>query len=166
MPKATFFPTILLTELKQKNRDNRHNSLRPTVLVVDDEAIIADTLAVILSKEGYTAMVAYDGNSALEIAEVSPPDLLLSDVVMPGMNGIDLAIVVKRMSPACRVLLFSGQATTATLLNDAGEAGEDFTVLAKPLHPKDLLARISQSLASPIPAVEALSTQPELRLPG
>jgi DNA-binding response OmpR family regulator len=107
-------------------------------------------------------MVAYDGKSALEIAEVIPPDLLLSDVVMPGMNGIDLAVAIKQAIPACKVLLFSGQATTASLLDSAGAAATDFAVLAKPLHPTDLLARVSASLKSPILTVQTPSRQAEL----
>jgi DNA-binding response OmpR family regulator len=162
MSKTTLFPTIPLIELKQRKEDHRYDSLKPVILVVDDEAIIADTLAVILSKQGYMAMVAYDGKSALEIAEIVPPDLLLSDVVMPGMNGIDLAVAIKQAIPACKVLLFSGQATTASLLDSTGPAATDFAVLSKPLHPTDLLARVSASLKSPILTVQTPSRQPEL----
>ena len=70
------------------------------------------------------------------------PDLLISDVVMPQLSGIDLAIRVKEQCPACKVLLFSGQAQTADLLEVARIQGHDFELLAKPIHPADLLARI------------------------
>ena len=118
----------------------------PVVLVVDDERVIADTLAVILSNNGFAPLTAYDGESALEIATVIPPDLLISDVVMPGMTGIELAIAVVDTVPDCKVLLFSGQAATVDLLADARAAGRDFTTLTKPIHPTDLLARISGCL--------------------
>jgi CheY-like chemotaxis protein len=116
--------------------------LRPFILVVDDEKRIADTLALILDSEGYSAEAAYEGASALEICRRKVPDLILSDVVMPCMNGIELAIAVRQQFPDCYILLFSGQADTAEILEDAKRRGYDFELLAKPLHPEELLTRI------------------------
>lgn len=62
-----------------------------TVLVVDDERFIVDLLAEVLAEEGYTVRRAYDGESALKQVAASPPDLVLSDVAMPRVNGIELA---------------------------------------------------------------------------
>jgi DNA-binding response OmpR family regulator len=121
---------------------------RPSVLVVDDESAIADTLAEILNRSGYNAMAAYDGPGALEASLTVPPELLITDVVLPGMNGIDLAIQMKRIFPDVKILLFSGQASTSDLLASAHGAGHRFTLLSKPVHPKDLLARVSESLKS------------------
>jgi len=118
---------------------------RPVVLVVDDESAIADTLAEILSRSGYASITAYDGNSALETALITPPELLISDVVLPGMSGIELAITIRRIYPDCKVLLFSGQASTEDLLAAARREGHHFTLLTKPVHPLDLLARVSDS---------------------
>jgi CheY-like chemotaxis protein len=120
----------------------------PVVLIVDDEKVIADTLSIILSKSGFTTMTAYDGAAALTLATESAPDLLISDVVMPNMSGIDLAIAMTRMIPACKVLLFSGQASTVDLLKKARENGHDFTTLAKPVHPTDMLRRVYECLAT------------------
>ena len=119
---------------------------RPVVLVVDDERIIADTLSIILSKSGFTAMTAYNGESALKLACAIKPDLLISDVVMPGMTGVELAIVITETIPGCKVLLFSGQAATVDLLEKARHNGHDFTTLTKPIHPTDMLRRISECL--------------------
>jgi DNA-binding response OmpR family regulator len=116
------------------------------VLVVDDESAIADTLTEILSRSGYAAMAAYDGNDALESALLTPPELLITDVVLPGMSGIELAITVRRIFPDCKILLFSGQASTADLLTSAKREGHHFTLLSKPVHPRDLLACVSDSL--------------------
>ena len=124
---------------------------RPVVLVVDDERVIADTLAVILSNNGFAPLTAYDGKSALEIASVIPPEVLISDVVMPEMTGIELAIAVVENVPDCKVLLFSGQASTVDLLAEARAAGRDFTTLMKPVHPTDLLARITGCLGDQQP---------------
>ena len=116
------------------------------MLVVDDERVIADTLSVILKRSGFAVLTAYDGETALELARMVPPDLLLSDVMMePGMDGTQLAIKIVEAFPECKVLLFSGHAATRDLLAKAGAAGHNFTLLSKPLHPSDLLARITQS---------------------
>lgn len=120
--------------------------LRPRVLVVDDETSIADTTAAILSISGYAALAAYDGNDALEIALVRPPHLVISDVVLPGMNGIELAITIQRIFPDCQIVLFSGQASTVDLLAAASGAGHHFTLLAKPLPPEQLLAIVKEKL--------------------
>lgn len=121
-------------------------SFRPRVLVVDDETSIADTTATILSMSGYEAIAAYDGNDALEAALLSPPHLLITDVVMPGMNGIELAITIQRVFPDCQILLFSGQASTVDLLAAAGSAARRFTLLSKPLPPERLLATVKEKL--------------------
>lgn len=146
MSKAMKFQTVPLAELALKGVVPQTDSHKPVILIVDDEAVIADTLAVILKQVGFTTMVAYDGQTALDTAKIVPPDLLLTDVAMPGISGVDLALAVTQVLPECRVLLFSGQSATADLLGAAGHAGRDFTLLSKPLHPKDLLARVSQTL--------------------
>jgi DNA-binding response OmpR family regulator len=149
MSKVMNFETVPLAELASKGVTARIDRSKPIVLVVDDERVIADTLAAILGRSGFAALAAYQGFSALEIALANRPDLLLTDVAMPGMNGIELAIAVRKAVPECKVLLFSGQATTAGLLAQAHEAGHNFTTLQKPLHPTELLARISESLEVP-----------------
>lgn len=123
-----------------------HPEYRPVVLVVDDESAIADTLAEILSRSGYASMAVYDGNSALETALVAPPEMLITDVILPGMSGIELAITMRRIYPDCNVVLFSGQASTADLLSTARHQGHHFTLLSKPVHPRDLLAHVAQCL--------------------
>ena len=62
--------------------------------------------------------------------------------MMPGMTGIELAIQFRQAQPACKALLFSGQAATADLLEKAREQGHDFDLLSKPIHPADLLAKL------------------------
>jgi CheY-like chemotaxis protein len=118
----------------------------PLVMVVDDEKVIADTLSIILARNGYTVLTAYNANSALELADAAPPNLLITDVVMPGMNGIDLAIEISQSFPSCKILLFSGQAATVDLLDAARKLGHEFNTLSKPVHPTELLARLSESL--------------------
>src|SRR5271165_5372532 len=115
---------------------------RPKVLVVDDEQVIADTLARILGINGYDASAVYSGIAAVESARELRPDLIISDVIMQDMDGIEAAIHIRDFLPSCKILLFSGQAATADLLENARAQGHDFEILAKPVHPADLLAKI------------------------
>jgi CheY-like chemotaxis protein len=112
------------------------------VLVADDERVIADTLAIILNQAGYDASAVYSGNDAVTQAQALKPSLLISDVIMPDMNGIDAAIKIRALVPTCKILLFSGQAATADLLENARLQGHEFEILAKPVHPQDLLAKL------------------------
>jgi CheY-like chemotaxis protein len=121
---------------------------QPVILVVDDEKVIADTLSIILNKSGFETMTAYNGPAALELAAKRAPDLLISDVVMPKMSGVDLAITMKQTIPSCKVLLFSGQAATIDLLEQARSKGHDFTTLTKPVYPTDMLRRIHECLSN------------------
>jgi len=117
-------------------------STTPKVLVVDDERVIADTLAIILNQAGFNAAAVYTGTEAVERARKEKPDLVISDVIMPDMNGIEAAIRIRQMLPGCKILLFSGQAATADLLEKARLQGHEFEILAKPVHPQDLLAKL------------------------
>jgi CheY-like chemotaxis protein len=130
-------------------------AFRPVILVVDDEKVIANTLSVILSGNGFDVLTAYDGESALELALRTSPNLLLTDVMMPGMTGIELAIALTKTAPSCKVLLFSGQAATMDLLANAKEQGHEFNLLEKPIHPSDLLRRISDCFSRESPADQA-----------
>ena len=142
------FQVVPMTEVAREDEVVLRDRSRPVVLIVDDEKVIADTLSMILSKSGFTTMTAYDGISALELAVAIAPDLIISDVMMPGMTGVELAIAVTQTLPSCRILLFSGQAATLDLLKEARRAGHDFTTLTKPVHPTDMLRRISECLAT------------------
>jgi YesN/AraC family two-component response regulator len=125
------------------------NSVRPqSILVVDDEPLIANTLVAILRTKNYTAQAAYNGYEAMEIAERMLPDILLTDVMMPDMNGIDLAIAFTELIPNCKVLLISGHAYLGHLLEDTRCSVHNFPLLSKPIHPEELLAEIS-SLTQP-----------------
>jgi|HubBroStandDraft_1064217.scaffolds.fasta_scaffold114827_2 CheY-like chemotaxis protein len=115
---------------------------KPRVIVADDEEVIANTLAMILNKAGFETRAVYSGEKALEIVESFRPDMLISDVIMPGITGIETAIKVRAMLPSCKILLFSGQASTANLLEKARAQGYEFEILTKPVHPADLLARM------------------------
>ena len=141
------FPTKPVEAIPRMESNHRADQNPPVILVVDDERVIADTLSVILAQNGFAAMTAYNGSSALEIATLVPPQLLISDVMMPGMSGIDLAIAIRDAVPNCEVILFSARAFTADLLASARLEGHDFVALNKPVHPTEMLARVSERLA-------------------
>lgn len=112
------------------------------VFVVDDEAVIAQTLAIILNQSGFEAMAFDHPAKAITFGMETSPDLLITDVMMPDMTGIELAIHFRKAWPQCKILLFSGQAATNDLLDRARADGFDFELLTKPVHPADLLARL------------------------
>jgi len=148
MAVKTCFPILPIKDIPAAVPLNRSRQHRPVVLVVDDESAIADTLSQILKLSGYAATPAYDAEEALETALLTPPQLLITDVMLPGMSGVELAIRMRRIFPNCQVLLFSGQAATADLLISAKRAGHRFTLLSKPVYPTDLLQHVSASLAA------------------
>ncbi len=118
------------------------NTAKPKVLVADDERVIADSLAMILNQSGFEARAVYCGEKAVELASSFAPDMLISDVIMAGLNGIDAAIRVRELLPGIKILLFSGQAATADLLEKARNNGYEFEILSKPVHPQDLLSKL------------------------
>ena len=118
------------------------NTSKPKVLVADDEQVIANTLAIILNQAGFEARAVFSGEKAVEALDTFKPDMLISDVIMTGMTGIEAAIITRSRMPQCKILLFSGQAATADLLEKARAQGHEFEILAKPVHPTDLLAKL------------------------
>ncbi|MGH9572129.1 MAG: response regulator [Candidatus Acidiferrales bacterium] len=121
------------------SRESTRKSRGTRVIVVDDETRIASTLVEILKGEGYEAMAASTGDGAIELARIFNPDIILSDVILPGVNGIEVGMQISALFPKCRVILFSGQAATLDLLKDARRRGHDFEILAKPIKPAALL---------------------------
>ena len=117
------------------------------VFVVDDDRVIASTTAAIMQLSGYDARCFVDPLEALEAASRSAPDLLIADVIMPWLSGIDLAIHFKKLCPTCKILLITSQAGTADLLEVARKQGHDFQLLTKPCQPTALLARIKDTAA-------------------
>jgi DNA-binding NtrC family response regulator len=109
------------------------------VLVVDDEKVIADSLAMILKTRGYRSRAVYDAEEAITAADEFQPNAVISDVVMPGMNGVDLAVYFEHQFPECKVLLISGNAAAGPMLEESAKHGHLHTILAKPVHPGQIL---------------------------
>ena len=110
------------------------------VCVVDDEVMITKSLSLILGREGFDVSAFTNPLEAMEHMQANPPDLLISDIMMPELSGIDLAIHTSESLPTCRILLVS--AAPEEVLHQARADGHDFRLLQKPLHPKELLREI------------------------
>lgn len=134
----TFFrnPTDLNSD---RTVDKESEPVRFKILVVDDEKLIADTISEILKGAGFHVVTAYDGWEALQSAGRFRPDYLLSDVLMPQMNGVELAVAIQKMHPAAKILLFSGQAGISEILLSGQQQGLKYELIAKPIHPLKLI---------------------------
>jgi CheY-like chemotaxis protein len=130
-------PQIPPSQTKSEARSKQ--SQKRSVLVVDDERVIADTIVAILNQSGFIAEAAYTGSQAIQQARAKRPDVVLSDVMMPELDGIESSIAIREFCPDARIVLFSGHATTTELLVGARKRGHDFEILAKPLHPSKLI---------------------------
>lgn len=132
------------------------------IIVVDDEPIIADTLVDILNGEGHEALAVSDGSSAIKWAEMVQPDLVLTDVIMPDMDGVEAAKAIMKLLPKCRIILFSGQAASTDLLARARAEGYSFEVLAKPVNPDVLLEKLKDCSGGAVESVSDSVTAPRV----
>ena len=114
----------------------------PRILVVDDEKVIADTIVQILNRNGFIAEAAYGGEEAIDKARLHCPELVLSDVLMPQIDGVEACIEIRKHCPETRIILFSGQAATVEILARARERGHSFELLPKPIHPTQLIKHL------------------------
>ena len=117
------------------------------VLIVDDERWTSDTLATIFTIAGYEARATYSAEEAIEIMATWQPALVILDVVLPKMSGIDLAIQLAARKPSCQILLFSGNPNIEQLANAAAQSGHPFEILEKPVHPDRMLQKASLLLS-------------------
>jgi DNA-binding response OmpR family regulator len=143
MLKDNQFKRVPVIEIDSRGLAVDVHAFNPVTLVVDDEPLIADTLAAILSKSGYSAFVAYNGEAGLEFASVVPPQLLITDVMMPGMSGFDLALEIRRTVPDCKIIVLSGIVEKLSLASRQQYLHYDFHLLSKPTPVADLLTLVS-----------------------
>jgi CheY-like chemotaxis protein len=103
------------------------------VLVVDDDKRLADALALVLNQHGFHTRAAYSGPEAIEAALKSPPDFILMDIMMNGIDGVDAAIAICETLPNSRILLMSGAEDALRKLEKATQRGHHFEFLMKPV---------------------------------
>ena len=138
-------PAPPAASLHGEGRSDRSEGFGRRVLVVDDEALIADTIVQILNRNGFEASAVYSGHAAVEAARHLQPETVLSDVAMPHFDGVEAAIAIRQYCPAARIVLFSGQAATLEILDRVRALGHEFELLPKPIHPVELLKRLRVS---------------------
>lgn len=114
---------------------------RPNILVVDDERLVADTLTTILHLQGYEATALYSGEEALEWIKTTRPHIVLTDVRMRRISGIEMARRVRQLYPACRVILFTASSLSSGESRTIRELGLE--LLDRPLHPGQLLEMLA-----------------------
>jgi UDP-3-O-[3-hydroxymyristoyl] N-acetylglucosamine deacetylase len=117
---------------------------RERILVVDDETNIVSSLKEILSDEGYDVLVTEDGLNALDIIQHDPPDLLLLDVWLPGMDGIEILKTVKTYHPEIEVLVMSGHGTIDTAVKATKLGAFDF--IEKPFSMESITQSVKSAL--------------------
>src|SRR6202142_3151787 len=126
--------------------------MRPHILVVDDEPQITRVLRTSLSAQGYEIRVANDGETALEIAKDFAPDLVITDLAMPNMNGIELCRHLRQVSQV-PILVLSVRGEERSKVEALDSGADDY--ITKPFSTAELLARIRAALRrSHLPAGE------------
>lgn len=118
---------------------------RARILVVDDEASIRDLCARVLTRNGFAVTSASTGEDALRYLQDNSFDLIISDIRMPGVSGVDVLETAKTLYPSISVILITGFGTTEILAraNQSGAA----RILTKPFDALELLATVSKILA-------------------
>ena len=119
-------------------------SSRDRILIVDDEKDICDILFRLLKKEGYTPLVAHDGETALEMIRLGMPEAVVSDVMMPGMGGMGLLRETKKFDPTLPVLMMTGYGGIEGAVEAIKEGASDY--LSKPLNNRELIDKLKKAL--------------------
>lgn len=124
------------------------NRARTRILVADDERDIADLMATVFNMHGYEALAVYGGRQAVEAASYWSPDFFLSDLSMPGTDGVQAAIEICEAHPECMVLLLSAELEMSERIHEGRLRGLALQLLRKPISPADVLDRIRDSAAA------------------
>lgn len=117
-------------------------SATPRVLIVDDDQRLADALALVLNQHGFSTTAAYSGTQAIQAALKSPPNFIVMDVMMNGIDGVDAAIAICETLPQCQILLMSGAEDALQRLKKGSRRGHNFELLTKPVLTDSLLDKL------------------------
>ena len=127
------------------NRGEDAGSAPPSrLLVVDDERAIRDLLVQILSAEGHEVTTAADGAEAMELLGRQPFDLVITDLVMPGLNGVDVLRAAKRIDPDCPVIIITGYPSEETVVSLVRLGASDY--IAKPFNVNAVIVAVARLL--------------------
>lgn len=125
------------------------------ILVVDDDTALAEMIGIVLRTEGFDPVFCEDGSNALDIFRASKPDLVLLDLMLPGLDGIEVCSRIRAES-GTPILMLTAKSDTADIVKGLESGADDYMV--KPFNPKELVARIRTRLrpAPPAPPAEQL----------
>jgi CheY-like chemotaxis protein len=124
----------------------RNGTQTPLLMILDDDNAVRHTWTIIFRQQGYEVIPVERGQAAIDAARERAPDLLLADIRLPDMTGIEAARRVQQLAPGCHVLLISGDGDSSEALAEARAQGSTFEVLPKPISPPDLIERIAERL--------------------
>lgn len=127
-----------------------------SILLIDDDESLRNTIAEVLRRAGYTVDTAPDGKPGLALYRAALHDLIITDIVMPELEGLELMEALRRASPRPRVIAMSGDSkfSESIYLPVAEKLGAHRTLL-KPIHPDALLRTVAEVLAEPPPPVDS-----------
>ena len=134
-------------EDNENGANEKTSSGYETILVVDDEPILLELCTEILNQQGYTVLPANNCNEALQLLESHKVDLMFSDVVMPDMDGYELALIVASKYPTIKIQMTSG--FTDDRQNTMGDEGLHLNLLPKPYRAQTLVTKIRERLDQP-----------------
>lgn len=117
--------------------------MKPKILVVDDDMALAEMLTIVLRGEGFDPHVVGDGTQALAAVREIRPDLVLLDLMLPGMNGIDVCRVL-RADSGVPIVMLTAKTDTVDVVLGLESGADDYIV--KPFKPKELVARVRARL--------------------
>ena len=118
-----------------------------TVLVVDDDPVILKLLEVNFEMEGFAVLLAHDGEEGIEVARAGQPDVIVSDIMMPKVSGLELVTALKGDpgTSAIPIILLSAKAQNADVRSGLDAGADDY--VTKPFEPLDLIDRVNKLLA-------------------
>jgi CheY-like chemotaxis protein len=125
-----------------------------SILVIDDEESIRTLLGLILERHAHKVATAASGRAALQLLATEPFELMITDIIMPDMDGIEIITAARKLRPATRILAISGGGAVMAshdCLKMAKMIGAH-AVLPKPFNEAQLLAAIALALPAPVPA--------------
>lgn len=121
---------------------------RPIILILDDEPYLRTGLRRILNEEGYETMIAADGETALKLAEEKKPDVVLLDIIMPGMDGREVCRRLREIAAEAQIIYLTAKAELNGPLHAKYPRGEADAFIAKPATSKRILSKINSLLHS------------------
>lgn len=142
--------------------DGVYHAMNKRVLVVDDDQKTVELVKLYLERDGYKVSVAYDGNGALRLARESHPDLIVLDLMLPGINGLQICRTLRQESDV-PIIMLTAMTTEDDKLNGLSLGADDY--VTKPFSPRELAARVRAVLRR-LPE-ESLARGPsEIRIGG